>query len=111
ISLGELIAALGLTQYLVGPLSQFGWIGSEIAAVRASARRLAAVLAAPPAVVGGAGAPAAVGGDGARAAALALRGVRDGPLAGLELAAAPGRLLGVACADPAEAAALVDLLA
>ncbi|HYC80823.1 MAG TPA: ABC transporter ATP-binding protein, partial [Solirubrobacterales bacterium] len=106
ISLGELIAALGLTQYLVGPLSQFGWIGSELSAVRASSRRLAAVLDAPAAVAGGSGAPAASG-----APALSLRGVRSEPLAGLEFSVSPGELLGVACADPAEAAALVDLLA
>ena len=106
ISLGELIAALGLTQYLIGPLSEFGWIGSEFSAVRAASRRLAAVLDAPAAIAGGDDAPAVDG-----PAAVALRGVSSEPLAGVEFAVAPGELVGVACADPAEAAVLVDLLA
>ncbi len=118
IGLGELIAALGLTQYLIGPLSEFGWIGSEFSAVRAASRRLAAVLEAPTAIVGGAAAPNAGGGG------LDLRGVRSGGLSsfpadsagkldnpGLDFAVAPGELVGIACPDPAEGAALVDLLA
>lgn len=105
-SLGELIAALGLTQYLIGPLSQFGWIGSEFSAVRASSRRLAAVLDAPVPIRGGDASPAADG-----AGALALAGVDSDALAGVDLAVGSGELVGVACADPAEAVALVDLLA
>jgi putative ABC transport system ATP-binding protein len=105
ISLGELIAALGLTQYLIGPLSEFGWIGAEISSVRAASRRLAAILDAEPEIAGGSGAPAADG-----PGALVLRGVGSGPLHDLDLTVAPGELLGVACADPAESAALVELL-
>lgn len=105
LSLGELIAALGLTQFLIGPLSEFGWIGSEFSAVRAASRRLAAVLDAPAAIEGGAAAPAAAG-----PGALALRDVRSGPLADLGFAVAPGELVAIACPDPAEGAALVELL-
>jgi putative ABC transport system ATP-binding protein len=128
----------------------FAWVNGELAQGRASAGRIAAVLAAPAAVAGGtAEPPTPVTG------ALALRGVRPaGPPAeaerppagpapngadprepdprepdprepdphgrgrhgpclgagGLDLAVAPGELLGVACVDPAAARALVDWL-
>ena len=49
ISLGQLIAAAGVTQFLVGPLSRLAWVGAWSArAPRASAERLSAALAAPP---------------------------------------------------------------
>ncbi|MGH2943124.1 MAG: ABC transporter transmembrane domain-containing protein, partial [Solirubrobacteraceae bacterium] len=50
ISVGELIAAVGLTQFLVGPLQRLAFVGAELARSRASAERVAAVLSAPPAV-------------------------------------------------------------
>ncbi|MDA0183099.1 ABC transporter ATP-binding protein/permease [Solirubrobacter phytolaccae] len=50
ISLGELIAAAGITQFLVGPLSRLAWVGGLLARARGSATRLAEVLSAPPAV-------------------------------------------------------------
>lgn len=50
ISLGQLIAAAGITQFLVGPLSRLAWVGGLLARARGSAVRLAEVLSAPPAV-------------------------------------------------------------
>ncbi|WP_211339866.1 ABC transporter transmembrane domain-containing protein [Solirubrobacter pauli] len=50
LSLGELIAAAGVTQFLVGPLSRLAWVGGLLARARASSARLAEVLSAPPAV-------------------------------------------------------------
>jgi putative ABC transport system ATP-binding protein len=50
ISLGELIAAAGITQFLVGPLSRLAWVGGLLARARASATRVAEVLEAPTAV-------------------------------------------------------------
>jgi putative ABC transport system ATP-binding protein len=106
LSLGGLIAALGLTQFLIGPLSRLGWVGSELARTRAAARRVRGVLAAPPAVVGGSGVPATDG-----AGALELCDVRHGSLAGVAFAVAPGELLGVAPLDAAHGEQFVRLLA
>ena len=49
ISIGQLIAAVGVTQFLVGPLSRLAWVGAMVARARGSAERLSAALAAPPA--------------------------------------------------------------
>lgn len=50
ISLGQLIAAAGVTQFMVGPLTRLAWVGGLLARARASAARVAEVLDAPPAV-------------------------------------------------------------
>ncbi|MCU1650363.1 MAG: transporter ATP-binding protein, partial [Pseudonocardia sp.] len=57
ISVGELVSAVGLAQFLLGPLSVFSRVTSALAQARASADRIADVLAAPPAVAGGTAAP------------------------------------------------------
>jgi putative ABC transport system ATP-binding protein len=128
LSLGGLIAALGLTQFLIGPLSRLGWVGGELARARAAARRVRELLEAPYAIDGPPAAPSpvvgggALPGGGARAGAtdgappapvgaLALRNVRDGALAGVSFDAAPGELLGVAPLDAADGERLVRLLA
>ena len=105
ISVGELVAALGITQFLVGPLGRLAFLGGVLAQARASSAHVAAALAAPPAVTGGDGAL-----PDAPAGALSLAGVRHGPLAGLDLRVAAGELVGIVATDPAEAAALVALL-
>ncbi|OLT20797.1 hypothetical protein BJF78_35130 [Pseudonocardia sp. CNS-139] len=71
----------------------FGYVNSALARGRASADRVAAVLAAPPAVTGGEARPAEP-----------VRGALAVEDAGL--AAEPGELLGVVCPDPADATAL-----
>ncbi len=50
ISLGQVIAAAGVTQFMVGPLTRLAWVGGLLARARASAARLAETLSAPPAV-------------------------------------------------------------
>jgi putative ABC transport system ATP-binding protein len=105
LTVGRLVAAVGLAQFLLEPLSVFGWVRGTLAQGRASAARVAAVLEAPAAVAAGSdAAPAAVRGE------LRLDGVELGALRGLTLDAAPGEVVGVVCADPAEAAALLDCL-
>jgi putative ABC transport system ATP-binding protein len=97
ISVGDLVAAVGLAQFLLGPLSQLASLGVAVARARASADRVAGVL----------------GGASARTATAALP---DGPGAvtvsdgALRLAVRPGELLGVA-AGHADADRLVRLLA
>lgn len=102
-SVGELVSAVGLAQFLIGPLEVFGWVNGRLAQARASAARIAAVLSAPP----------AVGGDGeveVEGGAVTVRGLRHGVLrGGLDLDVAAGAFVGVvATAD--EAVALLDCL-
>jgi putative ABC transport system ATP-binding protein len=105
ITVGQLVGALGLTQYLIGPLGQLAFLGSVLAQARASSDHIATALAAPPAATGGTATL-----PGPPAGALTLDGIEHGPLRGVSLAIAPGELVGVVATDPAEAAALVACL-
>ncbi|MGW5354050.1 ABC transporter ATP-binding protein [Streptomyces sp. NPDC004031] len=105
LSLGQLVSAVGLALFLLGPLETFAWVNAELAQGRASAARIAEVLTAGPAVTGGTQAPPEpVHG------ALRLRGVRLGPLDGVDLDLPAGRLTGIAVTDPACAEALLSCL-
>ncbi|MFJ8039071.1 ABC transporter ATP-binding protein [Kitasatospora sp. NPDC096147] len=125
ISVGELVAAVGLAQFLLGPFQVLTWANGEFAQGRASAARIAEVLAAPPAVAGGADTPPADRADAdtpsaatplpgsapaPAAGGLRLRGVGFGALDGLDLDVTPGELLGVVTDDPAAAADLLRCL-
>jgi putative ABC transport system ATP-binding protein len=101
ISIGELVAGVGLAQFLIGPLERLTELGALLAGARGSARRMAAVLAAPPAVTEGAGTlPAQPAG------ALRVR-TPDG----LAIDVAAGEHVGVVTLQAADAAALLDVLA
>ena len=104
LTVGGLISAVGLAQFLVGPMSTFGWVGADLAQGRASARRITAVLSAPPAVSGGTGVLGVVRG------CLSLQGVSSGPLRAVDLSVAPGTFVGVVAFDPAAAGELVRVL-
>ncbi|MEV0459959.1 ABC transporter ATP-binding protein [Catellatospora methionotrophica] len=104
ISIGALIAAVGMAQYLIGPLSMLVWVNGELAQGRGSAVRIAEVLSSPPAVGGDAPLTGPVTGH------LAVRGLTHAGLRGLDLDVTAGQLVGVVTADPAHAEALVDLL-
>ncbi|MFE1922906.1 ABC transporter ATP-binding protein [Streptomyces asoensis] len=106
LSLGQLVSAVGLALFLLGPLETFAWVNAELAQGRASAARIAQVLAAEPAVVGGDDpVPQPVRG------ALRLRGVRLGDGTDrVDLDVAAGRLTGIAVTDPASAEALLRCL-
>lgn len=102
ISIGELVAAVGLAQFLLGPFQLLTYVNGEFALGRASADRIAKVLASPPAVtVGPATLPDPVTGR------LRLRGVKHGALRGVDLEVGPGSLVGVVAKDPAAAADLL----
>ncbi|MCD0449118.1 ABC transporter ATP-binding protein/permease [Actinocorallia sp. API 0066] len=105
ISVGDLVAAVGLAQFMLTPLLILGWANAEIAQGRASAKRIAALLAEPHAVPEGKGTlPTDVEGE------IAFDEVSYGPLEGLTLRVAPGELLGVVAPDPRAAVALLRLL-
>ena len=105
ISIGELIAAIGLAQFLIGPLARVSYVGGELARARASAARVAAVLSAPPVVRGGTRAPAAP----ARGE-LRLRGVTHGVLRDVSARVPAGGFVGIV-AEPEAAHALLECLA
>ncbi|WP_199430967.1 ABC transporter ATP-binding protein [Qaidamihabitans albus] len=105
ITVGQLVAAVGLAQFLLTPFQIFAWVNGQIAQGRASAERIASVLAAAPAVVpGSATLPAPAAGR------IRLRGVTHGSLRGLDLDVAAGELLGVVTTDPAAATQLLECL-
>lgn len=106
ISIGELVAAVGLTQYLIGPLNVIAIAVASFAQCRASAGRVATLLAAPPAVTGG---PAPL--PNRAAGALRLSSLSHGALRNLDLEIAPGELVGVVAPEPAVVIALLDCLA
>ncbi|MGP3980091.1 ABC transporter ATP-binding protein [Streptomyces sp. KR80] len=102
ISIGDLVAAVGLAQFLLGPFQLLTYVSGEFAQGRASADRIAEVLASPPAVTAGSATlPNPVTGR------LRLRGVTHGALRGVDLDIGPECLVGVVAKDPAVA---TDLL-
>jgi putative ABC transport system ATP-binding protein len=105
ISVGQLVAAVGLAQFLLEPLDVFGRVNAAMAQARASAKRVAALLGTPHAVSGGTAAPRSPVRGGVR-----IRGLVSGPLTGVDLDVAPGELLGVVVSDPAAATELLDCL-
>ncbi|MGQ0719715.1 MAG: ABC transporter ATP-binding protein [Pseudonocardiales bacterium] len=105
ISIGGLVAAVGLAQFLIDPLQIFGWVNGRLAQARASAARIAEVLAAAPAVRAG---TREVPGD--VRGAVRLRDLHYGPLDGVDLDVPAGELLGVVARDPAAARALMHCL-
>ncbi|MEO3977976.1 ABC transporter ATP-binding protein [Streptomyces sp. CAU 1734] len=105
ISIGELVSAVGLALFLIGPLSEVSWVTAELAQGRASAGRIAQVLAAEETVLPGSGTlPRPVAGR-VRLNRLSLAGLK-----GIDLDIAPGQLVGVVTTDPADAAALLNCL-
>ncbi|MHC1560100.1 ABC transporter transmembrane domain-containing protein [Actinomycetospora sp. C-140] len=107
ISIGGLVAAVGLAQFLITPLQMLGWVNGRIAQGRASAARIAELLTAGPAVA--AGDPAAP--PVPARPAFALHDLHHGSLRGVDLVVGAGETVGVVAADPADAAALVACLA
>ncbi|MDH2388029.1 ABC transporter ATP-binding protein [Streptomyces sp. HNM0663] len=105
ISIGELVAAVSLAQFLLGPFQLLTYVNAEFAQGRASARRIAEVLAAPAAVAGGDAAPA----DGA-SGHIRLRGVSLGALRSVDLDIRPGSVTGIVARDPAAAGDLLRCL-
>lgn len=106
LGLGELVACVGLCQFLIGPTQGLMSVGPSLARARASAARIAALsdtAEARPAVRGTPRAP--VRGE------LTVRGPGRGSLPALNLRVAAGEHLGLVVPDPVAARELLDRLA
>ncbi|WP_433223481.1 ABC transporter transmembrane domain-containing protein [Dactylosporangium sp. CS-047395] len=104
IGLGALVSALGLAQFVIGPMQVLAGAAVAHARAAASAARVHEVLTQPPAVEEGGGA----------ASGTTVRFERVRLAAGhteLTVSTGPGGLTGITCADPAAAAAIPMLLA
>ncbi|REK68965.1 ABC transporter ATP-binding protein [Aeromicrobium endophyticum] len=104
ISIGELIAIVGLTQFLAEPIAGLGETSAQAARSFASAKRLVDVLQTPPLAVSG----TEVLGD--PDAEIAIESLTSGPLRALDLGTRAGELVGVVVDDPATGDTLVRLL-
>ncbi|MER7726846.1 ABC transporter ATP-binding protein [Streptomyces sp. NPDC096323] len=104
ISIGELVMAVGLAQFIMEPLKMFSEMPKYVMMARASAERMALVLSAPPVARPGPERPAP-GGD------LEIDGVRYGTLRGLKLRVPAGEFVAVTAYQPRAAADFASVLA
>ncbi|WP_404953318.1 ABC transporter ATP-binding protein [Streptomyces sp. 147326] len=104
ITIGELVMAVGLAQFIMEPLKMFSDMPKYVMMARASAERMALVLAAPPVTASGPERPAA-GGD------LEIDCVRYGSLRELKFQVRAGEFVAIAVYQPRSAADLVSILA
>ncbi|WP_433340049.1 ABC transporter transmembrane domain-containing protein [Streptomyces sp. CA-253872] len=106
LGLGDLIACVGLCQFLLAPIQGLLELGPALARARASARRVAALVDAPPPPPGTAKLPegAPVRGE------LTVRGLAHDVLRGVDLSLAPGEHVGLVVPDPVAAAELLACL-
>lgn len=106
LTVGQLITVIGLAQFLAEPFEVLAILPSSVAEARASANRVATVLAAPtshPAPLPSTVPPNPPG-------ALVVQNVVHGSLDGLSLDVRPGEFVAVLAADSRDATALMDLL-
>lgn len=93
ITIGELVMAVGLAQFIIEPLKMFSEMPKYVMMARASAERMALVLTAPPVTVPGSRRPEADRG-------LAVDRVRYGSLRGLTFEVAAGEFVAIAVYQP-----------
>ncbi|MFE4689802.1 ABC transporter ATP-binding protein [Streptomyces sp. NPDC056749] len=103
ITIGELVMAVGLAQFIMEPLKMFSEMPKYVMMARASADRMALVLAAPPLTSPGHDRPAA-GGD------LEIDGVRHGTLHELRFKVHAGEFVAIAAYQPRAGADLAAIL-
>ncbi|MFK0224678.1 ABC transporter ATP-binding protein [Streptomyces sp. NPDC090303] len=104
ISIGELVMAVGLAQFIMEPLRLFSDMPKYVMMARASAERMALVLSAPPAADAGTLLPEP-GGD------LEIDCVRYGALQGVKFQVPAGEFTAITCYQPGAAADLASVLA
>ncbi|MGW4681933.1 ABC transporter ATP-binding protein [Micromonospora taraxaci] len=106
LTIGELVAVVGLAQFIAEPVQTLGYCVQLFAMARASAARVARVLGAAPVL-----APGDAGPPTPSPSRLALDAVSHAGLDTVSLRVRAGEILGVLAYDPSEAEALVALLA
>lgn len=104
ITIGQLVMAVGLAQFIMEPLKLFSEMPKYVMIARASAERMALVLAAPPVMASGPERPSA-GGD------LEVDGVRYGSLSELKFQVSAGEFVAIAVYRPRASADLASILA
>lgn len=104
ITIGELVMAVGLAQFIIEPLKLFSEMPKYVMIARASAERMALVLAAPPVTTPGTERPEPGGG-------LEVDGVRYGTLRRLKFQVSAGEFVAIAAYQPRVAADLAAVLA
>ncbi|MET9552247.1 ABC transporter ATP-binding protein [Streptomyces sp. NPDC006645] len=104
ISIGELVMAVGLAQFIIEPLKLFSEMPKYVMMARASADRMALVLTAPPLTTPGPERPAAGGG-------LEVDCVVHGSLNRLKFSVPAGEFVAIAVYQPRAAADLASILA
>ncbi|KRC33064.1 ABC transporter ATP-binding protein [Oerskovia sp. Root22] len=109
ITVGELVAVVGLAQFVQEPMSRTGFLGVELAQKRASARRLLLLLGEPTvhSPVDGAVARAAARTEGA--ATVTIAGAFGGSVVP-RVTARAGQVVGIVVPDGGDAGRLVDVL-
>jgi putative ABC transport system ATP-binding protein len=107
ITVGQLIAIVGLTQFLTEPITWLAEMSAQLASAVASGQRIADFLSIPPVQASRAG-EASAPPPGSR---LEVDGLRHATLDGLDLASPPGEVLGIVTASAGDAQALVRVLA
>jgi putative ABC transport system ATP-binding protein len=105
ITIGQLIAIVGLTQFLGVPIQALGQAGARASAGYASASRIVDFLHTPPLLAAGTRSPPA------GQPAVSLQNVSTGALREFSLASRPGELVCLVMDDPAATGTLVRLLA
>ncbi|WP_349307557.1 ABC transporter ATP-binding protein [Rhodococcus sp. H29-C3] len=103
ISVGELITVVGLSQFIIEPLTTMSRLPGVAAVVRGSADRLALVLGADHVLAEG-------GSVATPATDIAATGIAYRSLDGFDLTAAPGELLGVVALRPQDGEALAAVM-
>ncbi|MGI5430087.1 ABC transporter ATP-binding protein [Streptomyces sp. CA-179760] len=104
ITIGELVMAVGLAQFIMEPLRLFSEMPKYVMMARASAERMALVLSAPPVTAPGSGRPAP-GAD------LEIDCVRRGALNKVRFQVAAGEFVAITAYQPRAAADLAAVLA
>lgn len=102
LTVGQLVAVVGLAQFVAEPMGMIAYLVAQVARSRASARRLVEVLSADPLVL--------VGDRTATGAGLALTRVSAGSLRDVDLGVGPGEVVALVAEDPLDAGTLVRLL-